>query len=145
MKTNDDPLKLLGFLAFFLFAYTWTTPLRDIYGLDVRNALMAREMLENGITFIPRAMGQLYPDYPPLYFWLEVLFSMPLGHINTLSVVIPSALSAIGLIALTFRLGCEINRRVGWLAALITAFPFSRTRNPTYLGLTLMLGSLVFA
>ncbi len=115
------PLQIVGFLAVLLFAYTWTTPLRDIYGISVRNALMAREMLENGIAFIPRAMGHLYPDYPPLYFWLEVLFSLPAGRVSTLSVALPSALSAVGLVALTFRFGCEINRRIGWLAALILA------------------------
>lgn len=118
------PIHFIGFLFCILFAYTWTTPLRDIYGLEIRNALIAREMLERGLTFIPEVLGQPYPDYPPLYFWLEVLFSLPFGHVTTFSIVLPGALSAVGLVAMTFRLGSEISPRMGWLAALLLAtFP----------------------
>lgn len=120
-SNKTDARRLVGFLIALLFAYTWTLPLRDIYGLDVRNALMAREMLEDGLTFIPRAMGQLYPDYPPLYFWLEVLFSIPFGRVTTFSAVLPSALAAVGTVGLTYYLGSQLNRRVGWLAAIILA------------------------
>ncbi len=120
-KSNDRFLFLAGFLTALLLAYTWTTPLRDIYGMDVRNALITREMLEKGMTFIPRVLGQFYPDYPPLYFWLEALFSMPFGHVTTLTAILPSALFAVGLVALTYHLGCKVNLRVGWLAALILA------------------------
>ncbi len=119
--TNYSPFQIIIFSATLLLAYIWTLPLRDIYGIDLRNALMAREMLENGMAFIPRSTGQLYPDYPPLYFWLEVFFSIPFGHVNILTAILPSALSAIGLVVLTLYLGREINRTVGWLAALILA------------------------
>lgn len=114
-------LQLTGFLVLFLIAYTWTQPFRDIYGIEARNALMAREMLEGGLSIIPKALGRPYPDYPPLYFWLETLFSLPFGHVSTLSVVLPSGLSAVGLLALTFCLGREIRPRTGWLSALILA------------------------
>lgn len=113
--------RLTGFLLFFLIAYTWTSPFRDIYGMEVRNALMAREMLENGLSIIPKALGRHYPDYLPLYFWMETLFSMPAGQVSTFSAVLPSALSAVGLIALTFWLGCRISPRTGWLSAFILA------------------------
>lgn len=123
-KINHSHFKIIGFLALALAAYIWTAPFRDLYSLEARNALMAREMIEGGPTFIPLAMGRLYLDYPPLYFWLEALFSLPFGHVTTLSAVLPSALSATGILALTFRLGREINSRVGWLAAIILAtFP----------------------
>ncbi|RLC22508.1 MAG: hypothetical protein DRH56_08575 [Deltaproteobacteria bacterium] len=115
------PCQALAWMILILLAYTWAVPFRDIYGLEARIALMAREMMENGLALFPRAMGRPYPDYPPLYFWLEVLFSRLIGHVNTLSVVLPSALSATLLVALTFILGREINRRTGWLAALILA------------------------
>lgn len=72
--------RLTGFLLFFLLVYTWTLPFRDIYGMEVRSALMAREMLENGLSIIPKALGRHYPDYLPLYFWMETLFSMPAGQ-----------------------------------------------------------------
>jgi len=114
-------LRLTGFLLFFLIAYIWTSPFRDIYGMEIRNALMAREMLENGLSIIPKALGRHYPDYMPLYFWMETLFSMPAGQVSTFSAVLPSALSAVGLIALTFWLGCRISSRTGWLSAFILA------------------------
>lgn len=114
-------LRLTGFLLFFLIAYIWTLPFRDIYGMEIRNALMAREMLENGLSIIPKALGRHYPDYMPLYFWMETLFSMPAGQVSTFSAVLPSALSAVGLIALTFWLGCRISSRTGWLSAFILA------------------------
>lgn len=68
---NNSWFRLPGVLFIFLITYTWAKPFRDIYGLETRNALMAREMLEDGISLIPKVLGQPYPDYPPLYFWLE--------------------------------------------------------------------------
>ncbi|MFH2044233.1 MAG: glycosyltransferase family 39 protein [Pseudomonadota bacterium] len=127
VNISDNPgkdyswLRLAGILFIFLIAYTWAQPFRDIYGLETRNALMAREMLEDGISLIPKVLGQPYPDYPPLYFWLETLFSNPSGHITTLSAVLPSALSAIGILALTFFFGRSINIRTGWLSLLVLA------------------------
>lgn len=109
------------FSGLVLLAYTWSTPFRDLYGLEARNALMAREMLEGGLSLIPMVLGRPYPDYPPLYFWLETLFSWPFGHVCTFSAVFPSALAASGLVVLSYYLGREISYRAGWLTALILA------------------------
>lgn len=114
-------IKLAGCLVVLLLAYTWAQPFRQIFGLETRNALMAREMLEGGLGLIPTALGHPYPDYPPLYFWLETLFSMPAGHVSPLTAVLPSALAAVWLVALTFLLGRRIGTATGWLAALILA------------------------
>ena len=117
-------LYFCSFLFFMLCLYTWAIPFREIFGLEVRNALITREMLDGGLTIIPHAIGRHYPDYPSLFFWTATLFSMPFGQVTPLSVTLPSTLSAIGLVALSFRMGREINPRVGWLAALILAtFP----------------------
>ncbi len=78
-------------------------------------------MLERGLSLVPTVIGRPYPDYPPLYFWLEVLFSWPLGHVTTFSAVLPSALAASGLVALGFYLGREISLRTGWLTAIVLA------------------------
>jgi 4-amino-4-deoxy-L-arabinose transferase-like glycosyltransferase len=109
------------FSGLVFFAYTWSTSFRDIYGLEARNALMAREMLEGGLSLVPKVLGRPYPDYPPLYFWLEALFSWPFGHVCTFSAVLPSALAASGLVALSYYLGREISYRAGWLTAIILA------------------------
>ena len=82
---------------------------------------MAREMLEGGITVIPRMMGQPYSDYPPLYFWLETLFSWPTGQVTTLTAVLPSAISAACLVALVSYVGTKISPRLGLISALVLA------------------------
>jgi 4-amino-4-deoxy-L-arabinose transferase-like glycosyltransferase len=109
------------FSGVVLLTYIWSTPFRDLYGLEVRNALIAREMLERGLSLVPKVLGRPYPDYPPLYFWLETIFSWPFGHVCTFSAVLPSALAASGLVALSYYLGREISYRAGWLTAIILA------------------------
>jgi 4-amino-4-deoxy-L-arabinose transferase-like glycosyltransferase len=109
------------FAGLVLTAYLWATPWRDLYGIEARNALMAREMLEGGWSFIPTAMGRPYLDYLPLYFGLEALFAWPWGRVTTWSAVLPSAISGAGMVLMTWRLGRAINSRVAWLAALILA------------------------
>ena len=109
------------FSGLVLLAYTWLTPLRDLYGLEARNGLIAREMLEGGLSLIPKVLDRPYLDYPPLYFWLETLFSWPFGHVCTFSAVFPSALAASGLAALSYYLGREISYYAGWLTAIILA------------------------
>ena len=126
LNISDNPeegyswLRLAAVLFIFLIACIWAQPFRDI-GPETRNALMAREMIEGGISLIPKALGRPYPDYPPLYFWLETLFSIPQGHISTLSAVLPSALSAVGILALTFFFGSTISLHTGWFSVLILA------------------------
>ena len=109
------------FSGLVFLAYTWSAPFRDLYSLEARNALIAKEMLEQGLSLVPTVMGRPYPDYPPLYFWLEVLFSWPFGHITTFSAVLPSAMAASGLVTLGFYLGREISLRAGWLTAVVLA------------------------
>ena len=109
------------FAGLVLTVYLWATPWRDLYGIEARNALMAREMLQGGWSFIPTAMGRPYLDYLPLYFWLEALFAWPSGRVTTWSAVFPSAIAGAGMVLFTWRLGREINNRVAWLAALILA------------------------
>jgi 4-amino-4-deoxy-L-arabinose transferase-like glycosyltransferase len=119
---NAKPLtRLAGLLLILLLAYTVTQPFRQIYGLESRDALMAREMLENGLSLIPTALGHPYPDYPPLYFWLETVCSMPHGHVTPFSAALPSALCAVALVALTFFWGRALGAAIGWLSALILA------------------------
>ncbi len=109
------------FKVFFLFTalYLLVTPFRDLYGLEARNALFAKEMLGTGLTLIPKVMGKPYPDYPPLYFWLEYIFSLPFQKVTTFSAVLPSALSGAALLVVTFFLGQRISPRSGFWAAII--------------------------
>jgi len=112
-------LLLLSCLA--LVAYTWTTPFRELYGLESRNALMAREMLEGGMGYLPTVYGRPYFDYPPLYFWLETLFSRLPGRITTFTAVLPSALAASGLVFLAGCFGRLHGTRTAGIAAVLLA------------------------
>ncbi len=107
----------LGVLT--LVALTFALGFRDLYGLEARNALMAKEMLMDGLKVIPTVLGRPYPDYLPLYFWLEYFFSLPTHRVTTLSAVLPSALSASGMVIITFLLGSRISRQTGIISAFI--------------------------
>jgi 4-amino-4-deoxy-L-arabinose transferase-like glycosyltransferase len=124
-KSDRIPWLLLAACsAVLLLAYTWAAPFRHLYGLEARNALFAREMLANGFSMIPTALGKPYPDYPGLYFWIETAFSRLGGQVSTLSAVLPSASFAVGCVVIAFLLGARINRRTGWFAAaVLSTFP----------------------
>ena len=109
---------LFFFLVPLLF-YAGAAPFRDLYGIEARNALFAREMLENGISFIPHLLGRPYPDYPPLYFLLEYIFSLPAGRVTTLTAVLPSALSAAGIVWLSWHWTSRVSRHLAVCACLI--------------------------
>ncbi len=115
------PATGLFFFLLPLLFYAGAAPFRDLYGIEARNALFAREMLENGISFIPHLLGRPYPDYPPLYFLLEYIFSLPAGRVTTLTAVLPSALSAAGIVWLTWHWTSKASRHLAVCACLILA------------------------
>ncbi len=107
--------------AVLALLYAAFSPLRDIYGIEARNALFARNMLEEGIHLVPRLYGQPYPDYPPLYFILEYIFSLPAGHISTLAAVLPSSIAAAVLCGATWRWSAIASRNLAAASLLVLA------------------------
>ncbi len=82
----------------------------------------AREMLKDGQWAVPHVNGVVTTDKPPLFFWLIALFSLPLGNVSSLSARLPSALAAIGTVALTIRFGRRFFGEAGGaLAGLLVA------------------------
>jgi 4-amino-4-deoxy-L-arabinose transferase-like glycosyltransferase len=65
----------------------------------------AREMVVDGRWAVPHVNGVVTTDKPPLFFWLIALFSLPLGEVNSWTARLPSALAALGTVALVMRLG----------------------------------------
>ncbi len=65
----------------------------------------AREMIVDGQWAVPHVNGKVTPDKPPLFFWLIALLSLPVGEVTPLTARLPSALAALGTVALTLRLG----------------------------------------
>jgi len=87
----------------------------------------AREMVVDGHWAVPHVNGVVTTDKPPLFFWLIALFSLPFGEVNSWTARLPSALAALGTVALTMRLGQRFfGRRTAALAgaALATTYLF---------------------
>jgi 4-amino-4-deoxy-L-arabinose transferase-like glycosyltransferase len=91
--------------------------------LEARYALAAREMLRGGPLLVAHLFGELYPDKPPLYFWVTALFGwLDGGRIGEATARLPAALAALAGLLLVYRLGGDLfGRRTGLLAALVLA------------------------
>ena len=56
---------------------------RPLYNQDeVRYAILARDVAENGHWFLPRVRDQIYLNKPPLFFWAVALVSLPAGRVS---------------------------------------------------------------
>ena len=117
----ESPLFPLYLSLGTFLAYIWATPLRDLFGLETRNGLFTKIMVSDGPSLIPTVMGTPYADYPPLFFWCSWLFSLPTGQVTTVSLVLPSALGAAVMVAITFMLAEKISVRTALIAALALA------------------------
>src|SRR6185503_4314268 len=94
--------------------------LRDPWPADEpRFALIARDMVESGQWFFPRVAGVLYPDKPPVFFWLIAAFYWLTGSLR-LAFLLPSLLAGLGTLWLVYDLGSRLwDRRTGLAAAAI--------------------------
>jgi 4-amino-4-deoxy-L-arabinose transferase-like glycosyltransferase len=89
---------------------------------EPRFALIAKDMVESGDWFIPRVGGVLYPDKPPLFFWLTAGFYWLTGSI-AVALLLPSLLAGLGVLWLVCDLARRLwNRRVAaWTGAALLA------------------------
>jgi 4-amino-4-deoxy-L-arabinose transferase-like glycosyltransferase len=101
--------------------------LRDPWPADEpRFVLVARQMVESGQWLFPHRGHELYPDKPPLYFWMLALCHQLIGSWRW-SFLLPSLLSGLGTLYLTYDLGRRLwNHRAGlWAAiAVLSALQF---------------------
>jgi 4-amino-4-deoxy-L-arabinose transferase-like glycosyltransferase len=82
----------------------------------------AREMVVDGQWVVSHVNGKVNTHKPPLFFWLIALLSLPLGRVTSLTARLPSALAALGTVAMTLRLGRRSSsERTAILAAFILA------------------------
>ncbi len=101
MKKERTSLVLLLVLAGVLFSI-------NLGGYDVwpadepRFAEVAREMLLTGDWLTPHVNGQPYTEKPPLLFWGMALASLPGGKVTPLTARVPSVLSALLVVGLTW-------------------------------------------
>jgi len=85
---------------------------------EPRFVLVAKQMLESGDWWFPHRGHELYPDKPPLYFWLLALSRQLLGSWRW-SFLLPSLIAGMASLWLTFDLGRRLwNHRAGLWAAV---------------------------
>jgi 4-amino-4-deoxy-L-arabinose transferase-like glycosyltransferase len=90
--------------------------------LEARYALVAREMLETGQWILPHLGGLVYADKPPLLFWSIALLSALGPGVTEWTARLPTALAAVGVCLMTWRLGVRcFSPTTGLLAALVLA------------------------
>ena len=90
--------------------------------LEARYALVAREMLETGQWILPHLGGMVYADKPPLLFWSIALLSALGSGVTEWTARLPTALAAVGVCLMTWRLGVRcFSPTTGLLAALVLA------------------------
>lgn len=73
---------------------------RDPWPADEpRFALIAKEMADTGNWLIPRIAGELYPDKPPLFFWVVAGLYRLTGSLRV-ALFLPALLAALGVLVL---------------------------------------------
>jgi 4-amino-4-deoxy-L-arabinose transferase-like glycosyltransferase len=101
--------------------------LRDPWPADEpRFVLVAKQMVESGQWLFPHRGQELYPDKPPLFFWVLAASHQLIGNWRW-SFLLPSLLSGLGTLWLTYDLGRRLwNHRAGlWAAiAVLSALQF---------------------
>lgn len=124
---------------------------RDLHYRDeLRYVEVAREMSVTGNYLVPHFGGEVYPDKPPVYFWLLNFSKKIFGNYSTLAMIFPSLIAALSMIIMTFYLGKLFwEQQTGLLAALILAtnilfFVFAVMVRMDLIMSVLIGGSLIF-
>ncbi len=116
--TRERAVLILAAVLFFWFLWG-----HDLWAPDEPFfAEGAREMLAGGHWLVTFINGVVNSHKPPLFFWLIAAFSAPFGQILEVTARLPSALAALGTLALTMRLGRRFwDRDVAALAGIVLA------------------------
>ncbi len=118
-SSRDVALDLAGLLVLGLVFIGAGLGLRDPWPPDEpRFALVAQDMLRSGDWLIPRVGGDLYPDKPPLFFWLAAAATAVTGSLR-IGFLLPSLCAGLGTLLLAYDL---VRRARGREAGLAAAF-----------------------
>ena len=125
--TPTDRRQAWIFFAIALAVLAAGIGLRDPWPADEpRFVLVAKQMVESGEFLFPHRGLELYPDKPPLYFWILSLAYCAIGSWRW-SFLLPSLLAGLGTLACTYDLGRRLwSPRAGlWAAiAVLASFQF---------------------
>ena len=91
---------------------------------EARFADATRQMVEGGDLLTPWYNAEPRFEKPILFYWLQLPFFAVLGS-SELAARLPSALAALGCVALTWAIGARLfGANAAWLAALVLATSF---------------------
>ncbi len=133
------PIILLSgfcFLFYFLSLDRWELRKAD----EIREAQVAREMVEGGDWVSLKLYGRPYVEKPPLFYWLMALSSYLWRGVTSFSARFPSALFGTFTVLVTFLIGKNLfDSRTGLFSGLIlaTSFLFARYSTRVYIDATL--------
>ena len=116
---SDQRRELFWFLAVAFVILAAGIGLRDPWPADEpRFVLVARQMWESGEWLFPHRGRELYPDKPPLYFWmLGIAFALVRDW--TWAFLLPSLVAALGTLWLSYDLARRLwSHRAGLWAAI---------------------------
>ncbi len=118
---NVKSAQLLFLLFFAVAVFVPAIGTHDLWPADEpRYAQVAREMLETGDAITLRINEEPYLEKPPLLFWTIAAVSKPFGDVSALTARVPSVVSALVVVALTYLLAARLySPRVGFWSALI--------------------------
>ncbi|MEW6357298.1 MAG: glycosyltransferase family 39 protein [Planctomycetota bacterium] len=93
---------------------------------ELRYAEITREMIQSGDWALLRINGKLYPDKPPLFFWLIGASIKCFGRLHAVTVRAPNITSALLLLLVVFFFGRRlIGERPAFLGCLVLmSMPF---------------------
>ncbi|NOZ22320.1 MAG: glycosyltransferase family 39 protein [Planctomycetes bacterium] len=93
---------------------------------ELRYAEVSREMMSRGDWALLRINNKLYPDKPPLFFWLICASAKCFGGLNAITVRVPNITSSFLLLLVVFLFGRRlIGERPAFLACLaLMSTPF---------------------
>jgi 4-amino-4-deoxy-L-arabinose transferase-like glycosyltransferase len=116
-------VQILFLLGFCFFVYFFNLGRWDLWNPDEpRYAQVAKEMVAKGDWVLMHYNGRIYPDKPPLFFWLIGLSSYLWQGFSSLSVRFIPALFGTLTVLITFFIGKTLfSSRAGFLSGLILA------------------------
>ena len=118
---NVTRAQLLFLLLLGLAVFVPAIGTHDLWPADEpRYAQVAREMLESGDCLTLRINAEPYLEKPPLLFWAIAAVSKPFGDVSAISARIPSVVSALVVVALTYLFAARLyTPRLAFWSALV--------------------------
>lgn len=97
---------------------------------EAREGVVVHEMRNSGELLLPYRHGSIVPSKPPLFHWIGYLAAHSKQNFSEFDLRLPSALAALGMVLLTYIIGCRlISVRTGFLAGLLLLTTYSFLRS----------------